>query len=376
MQDSFPRKHPYGTMIGISVPRLYFRNAEKTDEADPELNNDGAGRNNNSRNGKQVKIYSKVMRDFVGMDNITEAVKTAMLNFSFNLTLGKLDEAYRCVKAINSPAIWENMAHMCVKTKRLDVAEVCLGNMGHVRGAAALREARKEGCLEVSVGVLAIQLGLLDDAARLFRECNRYDMLNKLYQAAGLWDKAVQTAVTKDRVHLKTTHFQYGKHLESIGRIDEAIENYELADVARTEVPRMLYDLGRVEDLGDYVLKSNDKALLKWWAAYLESIEEYKKAKKMYNKADDALSLVRIACFQVRFFALSILTSNFFLLLRMNLLRLLALSLRRATVRRRITSLVSLRTAATSRRPSTSMPPPAATTMPSGCPDSTNWTRS
>ena len=49
---------------------------------------------------------------------------------------GKLDEAYRTVKAIDSPAIWENMAQMCVKTKRLDVAEVCLGNMGHARGAA------------------------------------------------------------------------------------------------------------------------------------------------------------------------------------------------------------------------------------------------
>ena len=45
---------------------------------------------------------------------------------------GKLDEAYRVVKAINSPSIWENMAQMCVKTKRLDVAEVCLGECcGH-----------------------------------------------------------------------------------------------------------------------------------------------------------------------------------------------------------------------------------------------------
>ena len=49
------------------------------------------------------------------------------LRYRYNLTLGKLDEAYRTVKAIDSPAIWENMAQMCVKTKRLDVAEVCLG---------------------------------------------------------------------------------------------------------------------------------------------------------------------------------------------------------------------------------------------------------
>ena len=47
----------------------------------------------------------------------------------------QLDEAYRAVKTIGSASIWENMAHMCVKTKRLDVAEVCLGHMGHARGA-------------------------------------------------------------------------------------------------------------------------------------------------------------------------------------------------------------------------------------------------
>lgn len=55
--------------------------------------------------------------------------------------------------------------------------QVCLGNMGHVRGAAAVREAKKDyekdptnGSVDVVVGVLAIQLGLLDDAARIFRE--------------------------------------------------------------------------------------------------------------------------------------------------------------------------------------------------------------
>ena len=41
------------------------------------------------------------MRDFVGMDDVNETAKFALLDFSFNLTLGKLDEAYRSVKAID-----------------------------------------------------------------------------------------------------------------------------------------------------------------------------------------------------------------------------------------------------------------------------------
>jgi hypothetical protein len=35
-----------------------------------------------------------------------------------------MDEAYKAVKLISNPAVWENMAQICVKSKRLDVAEV------------------------------------------------------------------------------------------------------------------------------------------------------------------------------------------------------------------------------------------------------------
>ena len=50
---------------------------------------------------------------------------------------------------------------MCVKTKRLDVAALCLGNMGHARGARALRFAMKEPQLDARVAMLALQLGML-----------------------------------------------------------------------------------------------------------------------------------------------------------------------------------------------------------------------
>ncbi len=53
------------------------------------------------------------------------------------------------------------MARMCVKTKRLDVAAVCLGNMGNARGAKALRESSKEPEFDARVALLAVQLGML-----------------------------------------------------------------------------------------------------------------------------------------------------------------------------------------------------------------------
>lgn len=62
---------------------------------------------------------------------------------------------------VSSEAVWENMARMCVKSRRLDVARVCLGNMGNARAARALRDAEKEPEVDAQVAVLATQLGML-----------------------------------------------------------------------------------------------------------------------------------------------------------------------------------------------------------------------
>ena len=61
----------------------------------------------------------------------------------------------------SSETVWENMAKMCVKTRRLDVAALCLGHMGHARGAQALRDCAHETELNARVAMLAIQLGML-----------------------------------------------------------------------------------------------------------------------------------------------------------------------------------------------------------------------
>merc|ERR1719274_372920 len=100
------------------------------------------------------------------------------------IAAGNTDEAYRCVEGIRSKNIWENLAKMCVKTQRIDVAEKCLGQMKHLRAASALREARG---LEpdAQLAVVATHLDLLDEAVELYTKCGRHDKLNLLYQSAG-----------------------------------------------------------------------------------------------------------------------------------------------------------------------------------------------
>ena len=61
---------------------------------------------------------------------------------------------------LRSRSVWESMAKISVKTKCLDVAKVCLGNMADARGAMTLRQAATEPELDAQVAILAIHLQL------------------------------------------------------------------------------------------------------------------------------------------------------------------------------------------------------------------------
>ncbi|XP_067407526.1 intraflagellar transport protein 140 homolog isoform X3 [Emydura macquarii macquarii] len=288
IQDSFPLPSNYQSLLGIEVPHYYF--AKKPGEAEKEAQVEPG-----SVQLSQM-VAKRPMRDFIGLEECDKTTREAMLNFSFYLTIGDMDEAFRSIKLIKSEAVWENMARMCVKTQRLDVAKVCLGNMGHARGAKALREAEQEPEQEARVAMLAIQLGMLEDAEWLYKNCKRYDLLNKFYQASDQWQKAMEVAETHDRVHLRTTYYNYAKHLEATAERNLALSYYEKSDTHRFEVPRMLSE--DLQALEIYVNKMKDKTLWKWWAQYLESQSDMESALRYYELAQDYFSLVRVYCFQ------------------------------------------------------------------------------
>lgn len=58
-------------------------------------------------------------------------------------------------------SVWENMAQMCVKSHRIDVAKVCLGRMGQARGIRLLRDESQKGAdSDTQVALIALSLGM------------------------------------------------------------------------------------------------------------------------------------------------------------------------------------------------------------------------
>uniref|UniRef100_A0A0N5AIM0 Intraflagellar transport protein 140 homolog n=1 Tax=Syphacia muris TaxID=451379 RepID=A0A0N5AIM0_9BILA len=218
-----------------------------------------------------------------------------MINFSFYLTIGRIDEAFKEIKFIKSDKVWEHMALMCLKTRRLDVALTCLGNMGNACGARVVREAIESGePQELQLAYLAIQLGLDDEALSLFKSCGRYDLINKFYQSKNDWNKAFEIAKDLDRIHLRNTHYHYAKNLEANDDIEGAIKHYEISHTNYEEVPRIL--INNSKKLESYIKKDQDPKMMKWWAQYLESHGDIDSALRFYRQASDYLSVVRLLC--------------------------------------------------------------------------------
>ncbi|GAA29708.2 intraflagellar transport protein 140 homolog [Clonorchis sinensis] len=272
---------------------------EATTSADPNgpatLDMTSTVDTNNSASIKIHYINRRVMRDFIDLEQTDSNTRDAMLSFSYYLTMGEMDAAFKAMILIKSPAVWQNMARMCVSTCRLDVARVCLGKTENAMAALMVREAReREPELEAQAGELALQLGMPDEAERLFAQCNRWDLVIRLHQSLGQWEKALRVAAAHNRISLRATHYAYAKELESTGRLQEAIEHYIQSETHRFEVPRMLKSTPDM--LETFVNQQKDKIVLRWWAQTLEAEGQLDEARNYYLQAKDYLSLVRVLC--------------------------------------------------------------------------------
>ena len=303
VQDAFrpgPSAHRF---VGLAIPFFYFTKAEEQEEQESGVAassvGSGVGGGPSEETLGSSGLVRRVGREFVGLEKAEGSTREAMLNFSFHLTTGNMDEAFKAIKLIKSEAVWENMAEMAVRTERLDVAGVCLGRMGQGRAARMLRLAQRLPASvpsQVKVAALAVQLGRLEEAQRLFQQAGRFDLLNKLHQTRNSWKAALELAGSEDRIHNRNTHYAFAQHLEATGSVDAAIQHYEASETARFEVPRMLFDNPVV--LEQYVKKKKDAALGKWWAQYVESLGGLEEACEYYESAGDWLSVVRLACYQ------------------------------------------------------------------------------
>lgn len=110
----------------------------------------------------KTKVERLLMRDFEDLEDCDAKTKAAILDFCCHLSLANMDEAFKSIKSIQNEAVWKSLAKMCVTTKQLEMAMLCLGHMKKPRSTRALREAMQDESLNLDAraGILAVELQL------------------------------------------------------------------------------------------------------------------------------------------------------------------------------------------------------------------------
>ncbi len=310
--------------VSVAVPFLYFLR-------------EGVHHHASSNTGalqisplKQHLLTKVILNAFVALEKVKPSVKKALLDFSYHISSGDTDAAYNAVsKNITSHSVWESLAKVCVKTRRLDVVEKCVGQTGNVNAALGAFQrdngslaGRHEGDPTSRLATIASYLGMLEDAERLFKEASRFDLLNKFYQASSAWEKAIETAEKRDRIHLQETYYNYAVYLRGIGNRNGALKHFQLAGSELPECTKLLLEgtgsgnpqkaAEADQRLRDYVgrrigeaqsavenskeAKSLEK-LRKWYGQYLESKHDLAGASREYTQSRDWNAAVRVHCF-------------------------------------------------------------------------------
>ena len=230
---------------------------------------------------------------FEGCINENPAFISAMADFSFYIASGDVDKAYICANPIKTHHVWKRLAKACIHSENLDVAKQCLTRMGHGNGIAAVREAEHNPEAEVALAEVAIQLGMTNDAERLYRKCQRFDLLCDLFRRQGLWQEAFEVAKNNTLLE-KSLHYYYGSYLELNGELPLAVVHYEKSSLSKRTLLQTLIQHRMPVD--NFLRRANDNALITWYASHIESLGDVPHAKLLYATADDTLNLVRLAC--------------------------------------------------------------------------------
>ncbi|MCO5582156.1 hypothetical protein L7F22_036046 [Adiantum nelumboides] len=233
------------------------------------------------------------------MEKLDCKVRQDVIDFSRYGLMGNNTDALKVLDSIKDETTLKKIVRYCTKQNLHNFAARCFANMGRAYAVSAINTLKDQVSnknKKTTAAAVAIQLGCVADAEKEYIECKRYDLLIDLYQTCGFWEKSIEIALKYDHVNLKNVHHSYAKHLEAVGDIQMAIHQYELSNTHRYEVPRMLYSLGKVDDLKNYVDDKKDPSLHRWWANYCEAKSMLHNAIDHYKLAGEVASVVRVHC--------------------------------------------------------------------------------
>lgn len=247
------------------------------------------------------KLTLKEFQNFV--ENLDPTIMKQVLDFTFYMTTGFLEKAVVIganLAGNKISSIWDSLAKVCVTRRRPDVGAVCLGKMGDIKGALMMRKVMNENDMDdtCKVGVLAVNLGMIEEAESLFNEAQRPEMITKVVSATdgGLQSITNGSSEGENILLIKSAQHKLAKVLWANGETSASLKLFESAETHVPHIPRLLIAQGQTTTLAQYAANSNDPNVIMWWGHYLESVGDLDGALKAYDRAKDYGEETRLLC--------------------------------------------------------------------------------
>ncbi len=240
-------------------------------------------------------LEEREIEGFHDIDVSNTNLLSAVVDFTFFLTAGNLDKACLCIESTKNQSAWKKLIQASILQNRLDIAKRCLMKLGNGLGVAAVDRTTDK---DVALAEVAIQVGMIDDAERLYREHCKVDLLCDLYRRRNKWNEAFETCNHEGSVKEKTLRLHYERYLEQqIGSADVSSlhDNKKSLQSQKAILKNLILNNEPVES---FLQEEDSTELLHWYAKYLENTGNFSSAKELYTIFNDHLSLIRIACLE------------------------------------------------------------------------------
>uniref|UniRef100_A0A8C9E2I0 Intraflagellar transport 140 n=1 Tax=Phocoena sinus TaxID=42100 RepID=A0A8C9E2I0_PHOSS len=287
LQDSFLRPPVFQTLLGIQVPHYYFM--RKPGEVDLEDQVDSG-----SQRIPQM-VGRRPLRDFVGLEDCDKPTRDAMLNFTFFLAVGDMDEAFRSIKLIKS---YEKS-----DTHRFEVPRMLAEDLQALE--LYINKMKDKTLWRWWAQYLESQAEM-DAALRYYELAHDYFSLVRVYCFQGNIQKAAEIASETGNW---AASYHLARQYESQDEVRQAVHFYTRAQAFNNAI-RLCKEHGLDDQLMNLALLSSPKDMIEAARYYEEKGEQMDQAVMLYHKAGHFSKALELAFATQQFVALQLVAED------------------------------------------------------------------
>uniref|UniRef100_A0A8C3SMK5 Intraflagellar transport 140 n=1 Tax=Chelydra serpentina TaxID=8475 RepID=A0A8C3SMK5_CHESE len=287
LQDRFPLPSTYQALLGIEVPHYYF--SKKPEEAEKEAQV-ASGSVQLSR-----MVAKRPMRDFIGLEECDKTTREAMLNFSFYLTIGDMDEAFKSIKLIKS---YEKS-----DTHRFEVPRMLSEDL---QGLELYVNKMKDKSLWKWWAQYLESQSDMESALRYYELAQDYFSLVRVYCFQGNIQKAAEIA---NETGNWAASYHLARQYESQDEIKQAVHFYTRAQAFNNAI-RLCKENNLDDQLMNLALLSSPEDMIEAACYYEEKGEQMDRSVMLYHKAGHFSKALELAFATQQFGALQLIAED------------------------------------------------------------------